>query len=373
MFDFVPIRDYYSVYIHLCLFIVLFTMLHTYVLKLDDTKNVHFINVTGYILLVSLIFYLGMRPIHYSFGDTVNYNVAFNKYKLGGSIGNEADYYWHVFMKFMSQIVSIHVFFTICAFIYIYPMYRISKELFHKYWYYAFFMFIISFSFYTYAVNGVRNGAALSLFLWGLSYRNSKIIMYVFFGFALMFHKTALLPIAAYIVTGYYNNPKVFFKGWLVCIPLSLLMGGVWITLFASLGFGDDRLTDYLTAEVDKNSFASTGFRWDFLFHSAFAVFAGWYFIYKKQFNDPFYFRLLNTYLICNGFWILVIKANFSNRFAYLSWFMMAIVIIYPFLKQQFFKNQYIILGKVILAYFLFTYFMTYIYYNIKAPTVYEN
>ncbi|HMQ45454.1 MAG TPA: EpsG family protein, partial [Mariniflexile sp.] len=69
------------------------------------------------------------------------------------------------------------------------------------------------------------------------------------------------------------------------------------------------------------------------------------------------------TYLICNGFWILVIKANYSNRFAYLSWFMMALVIVYPFLKQTFFKYQYIILGNVILLYFGFTYFMSYIYY----------
>ncbi|MFD0988657.1 EpsG family protein [Mariniflexile jejuense] len=331
---------------------------------MDDKKNIAFIQVAGFVLLVFLIVYLGMRPIHRAFGDTVNYNVAFNKYKLGESIGNEADYYWHVFMKFMSQIVDIHVFFTICAFIYIYPMYRISKALFSKYWYYAFIMFVVSFSFYTYAVNGVRNGAALSLFLWGIAYKERKPVMILCFLVATMFHKTALLPIMAYVITGFYNNPKVFFKGWLVTIPLSLLMGSVWINVFASLGFGDDRLTGYLTGEADAGSFSSTGFRWDFLFHSAFAVFAGWYFVIKKEFKDEYYNRLLNTYLICNGFWVLVIKANFSNRFAYLSWFMMAIVIIYPLLKQQFFKNQHIIIGKIIVAYFMFTYLMYYLYYK---------
>ncbi|OEK08460.1 hypothetical protein A8C32_03145 [Flavivirga aquatica] len=363
MFDFVPIQHYYNIYLNLCLALVLFTMLHTYVLKLDDSKNIIFINVVGYTLLISLIIYLGMRPINGIFGDTVNYNKAYIKYSLGGSIGDEADYYWHVFMQFMSQIVSIHVFFTICTFIYIFPLYRISKEFFGKYWYYSFIMFVVSFSFYTYAVNGVRNGAALSLFLWGISYHKSKPIMFVFFLFAMMFHKTAILPIAAYLITGYYNDPKIFFKGWLACIPLSLTMGAVWITLFASLGFGDDRLSGYLTSEAEEGTFSSTGFRWDFLFHSAFAVFSGWYFIYKKQFHDEFYFRLLNTYLICNGFWILVIKANFSNRFAYLSWFMMAIVVIYPLLKQKFFKNQHIMIGKVVFAYFMFTYLMYLVFY----------
>ncbi len=364
MFDFIPVLEYYPIYINTCLVIVLFTILHTYLLPMDDKKNLVFINFMGVFLLIVLIIYLGMRPIHRIFGDTVNYRVAFNKYKYGGIIGDEPDYYWHVFMKFMSQIVNIHVFFTICMFIYIYPMYRVSKELFNKYWYYAFIMFIVSFSFYTYGVNGVRNGAALSLFLLGISFRDKKIIMAVCFILAAMFHKTALLPIVAYMITGFYNNPKVFFKGWLATIPLSLAMGGIWITLFTSIGFGDERLTGYLTGEADANSFASTGFRWDFLFHSAFAVFAGWYFIYKKKYNDSYYFRLLNTYLICNGFWILVIKANFSNRFAYLSWFMMALIIIYPLLKQQFFKQQHIIIGKIIFIYFMFTYFMFYLYYE---------
>jgi len=99
------------------------------------------------------------------------------------------------------------------------------------------------------------------------------------------------------------------------------------------------------------------------LFYSAFGVFAGWYFIYKKRFEDPFYNQLLNTYLICNGFWILVIRANYSNRFAYLSWFMMGLVIIYPVLKKQLFKNQHWVIGKIIFAYFLFTYLMNVIYY----------
>ena len=363
MLDFVPIEHYYNIYLNFCLCVVLFTILHTYALKLHDQKNIVFINGMGLMLLALLITYLGLRPIHYIFGDTVNYFRAYTKYSLGGTIGKEADYYWHVFMKFMSHIVTIHVFFTICAFIYIYPLYKISKSLFDKYWYYAFLMFVVSFSFYTYAVNGVRNGVALSLFLWGLCYRDKKPMMYLFFLLATMFHKTALLPILAYIGTGFYNNPKVILRGWLATIPLSLIMGSVWIGLFTSIGFGDDRLSGYLTSEAEAGTFTSTGFRWDFLFHSAFAVFAGWYFVIKRKFEDNFYNRLLNTYLICNGFWVLVIKANYSNRFAYLSWFMMGLVIIYPLLKQEFFKNQHIMIGRVVLAYFMFTYLMYLVFY----------
>ena len=351
---------YYVVYINICLFLVVFTLLHTRILELNNPKNLRFINFSGYVLLVFLILYIGQRPISYKFGDTGNYYKAYVAYQNGASISESVgDYGWHVFMKAAAQVMSIHSFFTIIAFIYIYPLYRISIAFFKEYWYYAFLMFVISFSFYTYGVNGIRNGAAASLFLWGISYNHKKIIMAVFFFFAIQFHKTLLLPILAYVLTYFYNNPKGYLKGWLICIPLSLLMGGMFVILFSSLGFAEDRMSGYLTGA----NVGSSPFRWDFLFHSAFAVFAGWYFIYKKKFQDKLYFQLLNTYLIANGFWILVIKANFSNRFAYLSWFMMAIIIIYPLLKQQFFKNQHVIIGKVVLAYFAFTYIMYYIYY----------
>ncbi|WP_067149406.1 EpsG family protein [Pseudotamlana agarivorans] len=364
MFSFVPSSIYYEIYIYLCLFLVLFTLLHTRLLELDDQKNINFIKFFGYFLLFSLILYIGQRPIYAIFGDTVNYNVAYNNYALGKKVGNVDDYGWHVFMKFMSSITTIHTFFTIVAIVYIYPMYKISKVYFGDFWYYSFVLFIVSFSFWTYGVNGMRNGAALSLFLWGVAYSSNKKLMALFFLLAAMFHKTALLPIAAYGLTYYFNNPKIYFKSWLACIPLSLVFGSIFIIIFSKIGFGgDDRLSGYLTKQSAEGTFSSTGFRWDFLFYSAFPVFAGWYFVIKRKFEDPVYFRLLNTYLICNSFWILVIKANYSNRFAYLSWFMMAIVIIYPILKEDFFKNQHLMIGKIMLIYFGFTFFMFKFFY----------
>ena len=366
MNTFIPIDWYYPLYLNLCFFLVLFTLLHTRILNMSEPKNLAFINVTGYVLLAFLIFHIGQRPASHRFGDTINYYRTFQHYSTGGEILTVNDYGWHVFMKTMASFSSIHTFFTLCAFFYIFPMYKISKVYFKDYWYYAFIMFVVSFSFWTYGVNGMRNGAACSIFLWGFSYhKTNKVAMGLLFLVASFFHKTTLLPILAFLMTYIYNNPKFYFKGWLACIPLSLAMGGFWISLFAGLGFGDDdRLSGYLTSEAAEGTFSSTGFRWDFLFHSAFAVFAGWYFVFKKKLEDPVYNRLLNTYLICNGFWILVINANYSNRFAYLSWFMMAIVIAYPFLTQRFFKNQHFLLGMVILVYFAFTYFMYYFFWG---------
>ncbi|WBX70731.1 EpsG family protein [Tenacibaculum retecalamus] len=245
-----------------------------------------------------------------------------------------------------------------CSLLYILPLYIACKKWFSNSMYIPFLMFLGSFSFWAYGTNGIRNGIATSLIILAFSLINKKKkYVYIFLTIAFFVHSSAIIPIAAYLIALLYKNPKHFLLGWLLCIPLSLILGGFWENLFASIGF-DDRVSYLTQGNINGDDFAYTGFRWDFLLYSASAVYAGYFFIIKKQFKDKTYIMLFNIYLAANAFWILVIRANFSNRFAYLSWFMMAIVIFYPFFKQQFFKNQPKVLTKVMVLYFGFTYFM---------------
>lgn len=366
MFDFIPLGLYYPIYINLSLALVLFTVLHAYVLPIDDTKNISYINWAGYTFLIFSILYIGTRPVSGRyFGDMVTYNRYFTYYANGGDVQVSKDMLFHYFMKICSQVLSNHTFFTLCEFIYIYPLYKVSKTFFKDYWFYAFLMFAVSFSFWSYGTNGIRNGIATSLFLLGISYYNKRILMIFWLFIASQVHQTLLLPIGAFILTFFYKNSKAYLVFWISCIPLSIALGGFWESLFASLGFADERLGAYLVGGVnEEDSFSSTGFRYDFLVYSAGAVAVGWYFIFRKKFKDLVYIHLYNTYLISNAFWILVIRANFSNRFAYLSWFMMGLVIIYPYITQKFFVKHHVIVGKVLTVYFLFTYLMFYIYYD---------
>lgn len=342
---------------------VILNLFHAFTLRLSDEKNIKFLRSSGVFLLITVTLYLGLRPVSgEEFGDMGVYANYFKGYVAGANVTSTKDVLFHYYMRFSASFIGVHGFFLLTEIIYIFPMYLISKVYFKKYWFYSFFMFIVTFSFYTYGTNGIRNGLATSIFLWALCYKDKKIIMILFFILGSLFHKTLLLPIIAFALTFFYNNPKTYLKVWLFSIPASLLLGSVFIALFTSLGFGDDRLAEYLTGSIQSD----TRFRWDFLFYSAFPIFAGWYFIVKKQFNDTFYNQIFNTYLVCNAFWVLVIRANFSNRFAYLSWFLMAIIIIYPLLKKQFFNNQQIIIAKVVTAYFAFTFLMFLIYYADK-------
>lgn len=363
MIDFFPIKYYYDVYINFSLFIVFVTFFHTLFLRMEDSKNIKYLKIIGYLVLFFMFIYLGLRPISPAFTDMTTYAAHFYRYAHGVPIKSSSDILFHIFMKFCSQIMTANMFFMICILFYIYPMFLISKKYFGKYWFYSFFMFVVSFSFWGYGVNGIRNGIATSFFLLAFAYYDKKVLMSLFMILACLFHSSILLPSLAFIITLFHNNPKTYLISWLLAIPLSLFSGDIWISLFSNLGFADGRLSGYLSGEADAK-FESLSFRWDFLLYSSSAVYAGWYFIYKKEFKDLYYNRLFNIYLIANSFWILVIRANFSNRFAYISWFMISIIIIYPLLKQQFFKNQNLVIGKIVLIYFSFTYFMYFIYYN---------
>jgi hypothetical protein len=59
----------------------------------------------------------------------------------------------------------------------------------------------------------------------------------------------------------------------------------------------------------------------------------------------------------------MVIRSSFSNRFAYLSWFIYPLVIAYPLANLPVWKEQDQKIGVILLAYCGFTLFMEVIYW----------
>ncbi len=313
----------------------------------------------GILFLLFILLYIGLRPIHGVFVDMTNYNFMFEYFQEGGDISDSIDLLFFQFTKFCSSIMSAQIYFFVCAALYILPLYFICKKWFKEYWFYGFLFLVISFSFWAYGTNGIRNGIATSLFLFGIS-REKWLYKAVWILIAIGFHKSMLLPTAGFIFANMYHKPKQFLVFWFLCIPLSLVSGGFWENLFS--GIIEDTRIKYFTTVAEEGVFSSTDFRWDFLLYGSTAVYAGWYYIVKKKFSDKVYFCLFNTYIFANAFWILVIRANFSNRFAYLSWFMMALVIIYPLLVQKdLIRNQHSVIGAILLLYSGFTFFMYFV------------
>jgi hypothetical protein len=354
MFDWIPLPFYSDVYFHIIFIVLLFIFIHSQLHNLGD-RTLYILNFVGWLLFIFVLFYMGTRPISGRyFVDMATYNRIYIDYQNGYPINNN-DFLFHYFMKFCGQFFNSQQFFFICSVLYIIPHVIIAKKWFKEYWMYAFLLAIGSFSFWAYGVNGIRNGLATAFFILAIS-SEKRVFQILWLLISVNIHAAMYLPAFGWIITWFYNKPKGFYYFWLATIPLSLTLPGVWENLFASL-VEDDRAS-YLTPNEYDKAITQTGFRWDFLVYSAMGVGAGAYYLFKKKLEDPLYIRLYNTFLFANAFWILVIRANFSNRFAYLSWFLMAFVIAYPWLKYEFENRQHQKLGWILIAYISFTYFM---------------
>ena len=159
-FDFIPLDFYTPLYHHIILLVTLFTFIELHVR--GYTKNKYL----GLILLTFVVAFLGFRPLSGKFfGDMSTYAGHFESYSMGLPIIKKEDILFSLFMQACSRIMDVHAFFLICAILYVVPMFIISKKWFNSLWFYAFLMFVGSFSFWGYGVNGIRNGIASSFLL----------------------------------------------------------------------------------------------------------------------------------------------------------------------------------------------------------------
>lgn len=360
----IPQESYSFVYYHVVLAFILFTVLCCVAFKKDLFGGTSF-QILGWLFFLFVIFYIGLRPISgYYFGDMGTYARNFQSMQESGilvAIGTrELLFSWYVYS--CSSFMNVNNWFLLTAALYV-GMMALAFRLVHKnYAYIAFLMCVASFSFWSYGTNGIQNGLATSMVLLGMACCKKKWLMAALFLLAFGVHHSTLIPIAAFVVTFFYNKPLSYLIIYMLASVLSAVMGGWWENFFANLGLmQDDRIAQYLLEAPDEDMFSHTGFRLDFFLYSLWPIAMGAYYIFKKKYRDPFYLRLFNTYIMANAFWVLVIRANFSNRIAYLSWFMMSWVIIYPLLKEGFLARQNAVIARTLLCYFAFTYLMFWI------------
>lgn len=285
--------------------------------------------VNDWVIIGIITFFIGTRPIAGAFVDMTTYAATYEQVALGASMGLY-DWLFNFLMISMSPYFSAETFFLTCAALYIIPLAVACKRIHANWGFAAFLAFIGAFSFFTYGVNGIRNGIATSLVVLAISYSDRKKAMALIMIAAIGFHKSAALPVAAFLVSLMMSRVGIYATAWIVCLALTSLFGEGLSPLLASyLPVGDDmRLEGYTQGMgMDRG-----GFRWDFILYSIVPVITSYALAEHRVRHEIFYRRLLSTYLIANTFWLLMMYAAFSNRFAYLSWFLLPWVIIYPYI-----------------------------------------
>lgn len=367
MIELVPVRYYGTIFYWVMFAFCLLTGLY-----FSDSKDCRkllrqYSFVLPLFFSIILILYIGLRPSSWIFGDMGMYRhrwTIIDDISSDGLFNYQTEWFFDFVMVTCKKIVpNVQFWFLIIELFYIgSQLWACKKLLWENTWLAIMFVFF-SYQFYTYGTNGIRNGMGVALFTLSLAYycdrnRIGYVIGTLIFVLALGTHRTVLLPMAALLASIFViKNIKFATYIWLACIVLSLFAGGFFQGIFTNLGF-DDRMSDYSSyGDQTMNQFSHTGFRWDFLIYSSMPVLLAWYVNYRGIY-DRIFTILANTYILANSFWILVIRVAFSNRFAYLSWFMYALVIAYAVIRVPIWKDQDRKAGQILLAHTAFTIIM---------------
>lgn len=317
-------------------------------------------------LVLFLVIFIGFRPLNgVYFQDMANYAINYTVFYEGATfffdIETENKIFDNLFAWWGSVRLGYTSFFVFVATIYFVGAYLGIRKLFPNHRLTAFLVFLAAFSTFSYGTNGIKAGAATSLFIWALGYRENLKICIPLVLLSWGFHHSMIMPVAAFVVTLFFKNPRYYFAGWGFCA----LMAAAHVTTFAQLfaGAADESGAGYLMGGGGDGT--KGGFRIDFIIYSAMPILVGWYAVVKRRLRvSEMYINLLNLYLCLNGIWMLCMYANFTNRIAYLSWFLYPFVLIYPFLNEQWGRDRYKKFALVMLGHLGFTLFMNVIYYG---------
>lgn len=315
------------------------------------------------LLVVFLIVFIGLRPVSGRyFVDMANYAQVYSVLLEGMPFSFDWNAENLLFDNYFAWVGSLRLgtdfFFTSIAAIYFGASYLGIRKLFPDDTLAAYLVFLGAFSTFSYATNGVKAGAAASLFILALAYRENLKVCIPLILISWGFHHSMQLPVAAFVLTLFYKNPKWYLVFWILCLFVAMAHVTFFQNLFAEMS--DESGYSYLSTNAANDWGGKTGFRLDFILYSSMPILVGYGAFYKKKIQlSKTYICMLNVYLCTNSIWMLCMYANFTNRIAYLSWFLYPVVLIYPFLNGVLGVTRYGTFVKVMLAHLSFTIIMS--------------
>lgn len=346
LFSFVPI----AIYANLFMWIVFGLCMYVGISYHASPNNSNLLKMhsqwPAFVLAVVIALYMGLRPDGH-FGDSYLYKHTYYNVEVNSSFSTKSEWLFAWIQNTCKSLrLSHHFFFFTIEVGYIGFMYAACRKLLWENTWMAMLFCISAFSFFTYGVNGIRNGLGLHLLLFGFSLLATEK-KWVIPLFALIcigvigIHRSCSLPIiaglAAYFVI---KDPKWAIYIWVGCIFSSLLSGSLFQNLLGTyLGAQDARAASY-TAQQDMSQFSRSGFRWDFILYSSVPVILTYYVVVKRGIQNRTFNILATTYILSNAVWILVNRMAFSNRVAYLSWFLYPIIIAYALIRLHIWEDQ---------------------------------
>ena len=163
------------------------------------------------LLLVILILFIGLRPVSSVFSDMVAYSKNLSTKGFGDfcfSWDVENKIFDNLYGFWISENLGDTSFFLLMAIIYFVATYLGIRKICPEHVYPVFLTFLAAFSTFSYATNGIKAGAAASIFVMALGYWDKLIVCIPLMLVSLGFHHSMVMPIAAYFVSVILKKPK---------------------------------------------------------------------------------------------------------------------------------------------------------------------
>lgn len=316
----------------------------------------------GFVICTVLILFIGTRPIR-GMGDTTNFTGYYELARglpFAFSFDTTNIIFDNALNWFASKEIPVSYFYIAISFVYFAAMYAACRRLFPGSSSLAFVACLGAFSTFSYSVNGIKAGAAASVFLLAMAYRDKRIVCIVLALFSWGLHHSMSVVLAALVGASIFRNTKVYFYFWIICVLIAAAHISTFQSFFAS--FADEKGAGYLRPDEFDESAWVTGFRIDFILYSAAPIVIGYWLLFQRRVRNEIYEFWLRVYLLVNSVWMLCMYAAFTNRIAYLSWFMYPIVLLFPFLGFEWSESQPLYAKRTTLYHLGFTLFMVYVY-----------
>ncbi len=318
--------------------------------------------IPSILLTIFMIIFIGTRPINGRY--FLDMKSTANEWYLWDQ-GDVYYYQWGYTNKIydnMRSFMSTHgmpveLFFFIIATVYFGCIYFSCRRLFPNDTLFSLLVYLAAFSTFSYATNGIKAGAASAIFLIALAFYEKWRIWLPIILVSWGFHHSMIMVVACFILVYIYCHTKNYFIFWV----FAFLIAAAHITVFQKLfsGMSNDIGSGYLVLQRHGK-----GFRLDFIAYSAVPVIIGYYCIFIKKIKSKKYEIILNLYLLTNSIWMLCMYAEFTNRIAYLSWFLHPVVMIYPFINEKIDQHQNQIANYIAIGHLGFTLFLYFIYWR---------
>ena len=359
----IPAYLYHYIYLSIVTIVSILCVIHYY--KTVDDLRTRKSTIPALVLLVLMILFIGWRPIDKTFVDMADYALIMHMRQGDEFIFNwntENIIYDNLQAFWCSERLPLGWFFFLFSVIYFSGIFIATRKLFQLNTLLNFLVYLGAFSTFSFGTNGIKAGAAASLFLVAVAYRKELFISIPFLLLSLGFHHSMTLPITAFVVAYLFHDKRYYLAFWVV----SFILAAFHVTYFQEFlaGYADERGAHYLEI-IDpsrRENTGATGFRLDFIIYSAIPIFLGYYLSTKHKLESATFDFLWCLYVLSNSVWLLCTYASYTNRIAYLSWCIYPFVLIYPFVNFAWSDRQEVYLRRCVFLHLGFTIFMTTIY-----------